>query len=117
MKNILVIAILLSVSLTFAQQVEPKFEKQGTKTEATYYYDNGIVAQNGFFNKENKLEGTWTSFDNEGNKIATGNYNSGVKVGKWFFWNKKTLTEVDYVNNSIENVSEWQNKSSLAVRD
>jgi len=117
MKYILVIAIMLTASLTFAQDVEPKFEKQGNVTEATFYHDNGLVAQKGNFNKENKLHGTWTSFDKEGNKLAIGNYNSGIKVGKWFFWNGKSLKEVDYINNNIENVNEWENKSSLALRD
>ncbi|APX99222.1 hypothetical protein CLV86_1177 [Lacinutrix venerupis] len=117
MKNILALILMFAVSFTFAQDVKPKFEKKGNQTEATFYHDNGEVAQTGFFNKDNKLEGTWTSFDAEGNKVAVGKYDNGIKVGKWFFWNKETLKEVDYLNNNIASVSEWENKSTVAIRD
>lgn len=115
MKNILTFALILMVTITFAQEVKPKFEKQGDLTEATFYHDNGTVAQTGFFDKNNKLEGTWLSYDVKGNKTAVGNYKNGVKVGKWLFWNENSLKEVDYENNKIAGFSEWENKSSLAI--
>ncbi|AEH00593.1 toxin-antitoxin system YwqK family antitoxin [Lacinutrix sp. 5H-3-7-4] len=114
MRNILTVLMLLAFTITYAQEVKPKFEKNGDQTEATFYHDNGEVAQKGLFNKNNKLQGVWTSFDAQGNKVASGTYNNGVKVGKWFFWNNETLKEVDYINNAIANVSEWQTKDRVA---
>lgn len=116
MKNIASLLILLFVTFTFAQNgVKPKFEKKGDQTKAVYYHENGQIEQEGYFNKENKLQGTWTSYDAQGNKVAIGKYENGVKVGKWLFWSNDALKEVDYVNNSIVNVSEWQNKTQIAT--
>lgn len=118
MKKLLLIALILTAGFTFAQEnTKPKFEKQGDRTEATFYHDNGEIEQQGFFNANNKLEGVWTSFDRNGNKTVVGNYKNGVKVGKWFFWNDKSLKEVDYTNNAVASVSEWKSESKIAVRD
>ncbi|WP_452220178.1 toxin-antitoxin system YwqK family antitoxin [Lacinutrix salivirga] len=118
MKKALIIVLLLSVTVMFSQnKVNPKFEKKGDKTEATFYHENGKIEQQGFFNKNNKLEGVWTSFDNTGKKTAIGNYKNGKKVGKWFFWTKNSLKEVDYNSNAITDVSEWKDESKIAVRD
>ena len=51
----------------------------------TQFHDNGEIAQQGHIHR-NKLDGVWESFDAEGNKIAVGNYENGVKAGTWFFW-------------------------------
>ena len=116
MKNIASILMLLFVAVAFAQNdIKPKFEKQGDQTKAIYYHENGQVEQEGYFNKENKLQGTWTSYDVNGEKVAIGKYDNGIKVGKWLFWSNDSLTEVDYVNNTVANVSEWQNKTRVAT--
>jgi len=116
MKKILSIALLLFATLTYAQEdIKPKYEKVGDQIKATFFHDNGEIAQQGFFNQDNKLEGTWTSFDVNGNKIAAGNYNNGIKIGKWFFWKDQTLTEVDYNNNKIASVNKWKNTSSTVA--
>ncbi len=108
--------MLLFVTVAFAQNdIKPKFENQGEQTKGIYFHDNGQIAQEGYFNKENKLEGIWTSYDVNGKKVAIGKYNNGIKVGKWLFWSNNSLKEVDYVNNTIANVSEWQNKESVAT--
>ncbi|TYB76097.1 nicotinic acid mononucleotide adenyltransferase [Bizionia gelidisalsuginis] len=119
MKKILVFALLLSVTFTSAQNetIHPKFEKQGDIILATYYHNNGEIAQKGYFNKANKLEGTWVSFNNKGTKQSIGQYTNGVKVGKWLFWKENSLREVDYNNNVIANVGEWKNKTHLAIAD
>ena len=118
MKTILSLLMLLAVTLTYAQEKnQPKFEKKGNQTEATFYHDNGKIEQHGFFNKANKLQGIWTSYDAEGNKTAVGLYDNGVKVGKWFFWSENSLKEIDYDNNAIASVSEWKDKSTIAIRD
>jgi len=107
MKKILAIALMLCVSLTFAQEDKNvKYTENGDLTEATYFYDNGVVQQEGTFNKEGKLHGIWTSYDVNGDKVTVGKYVDGKKVGKWLFWTKDDIVrEVDYSESRIVNVS------------
>ena len=116
MKKIVLILVMLSVGFTFAQnKTTPKLEKKGDLTLATYFHDNGEVQQTGTFNAQGKLQGEWTSFDSEGNKLAVATYDAGKKVGKWFFWEGNSLKEVDYTNNAIVNVNDWNRDSKTAV--
>ena len=61
-----------------------------------------------------KLDGVWTSYDVNGNKIASGNYSNGTKTGKWFFWSGSSLNEVDYSNNNIANIKTWKQDATIA---
>ncbi|WP_178987207.1 toxin-antitoxin system YwqK family antitoxin [Winogradskyella schleiferi] len=116
MKKIAIILVMLCVGFTYAQDnIQPKLEKKGDVTMATYFHDNGEVAQTGTFNAEGKLQGEWTSFDAEGNKVALGTYDAGKKVGKWFFWEDNSLKEVDYVDSKIVTVNKWDNKTTVAI--
>ena len=118
MKNfILLLALVLSMSPVLAQEKAPTYEKKGDVIEATFYHDNGLVKQHGFYTLDGKLQGVWTTFNIEGKKTAVGNYEKGNKVGKWFFWNDKVLNEVDYENNRVANVVKWTDKTKVAVRD
>lgn len=118
MKNLVLAIAFLFTAVVSAQDINnPTIEKKGDLFEATYHYEDGTIAQQGFFTKDNKLQGTWTKYDINGNKLAVGEYNKGVKVGKWLFWSADTLREVDYANNAIVNVNEWNNKKSIATRD
>ncbi|MCQ0110314.1 toxin-antitoxin system YwqK family antitoxin [Zhouia amylolytica] len=114
MKNItLTLALLFSVIL-FAQEqkIEPIFEKQDNMVKATYFHGNGEVAQTGFY-LDGKLQGEWVSYDKEGKKTAIANYDQGKKAGKWFFWSDGKLSEVDYTDNRIANVTTWSSESQL----
>ncbi len=116
MKKYILIALVFIGTTVAAQNLnQPKLETKGTLTVATYFYDNGSVQQQGAFNKNGALEGLWTRYDFEGNKLSQGNYINGIKTGKWFFWTENSLKEVDFVNSKIMNVSEWSRKSELAV--
>jgi antitoxin component YwqK of YwqJK toxin-antitoxin module len=118
MKNIFIaIAFLFTAFLSAQETNKPTIQKKGDLFEATYFYDNGDVSQKGYFNKDSKLQGVWTKFDQQGNKLAVGEYDNGVKVGKWLFWSNDTLREVDYDNNTIANVNKWELKSTIADRD
>lgn len=115
MKKILIIA-LMSFSLgAFAQDITPKFEKEGDMVKATYFHANGEVAQQGYFLNE-KLEGEWTMFNEKGDKIAMGNYVKGAKTGKWLFWEGDALREVNFDNNKIAAVTNAKQSRSL-VKD
>ncbi|MFL0353113.1 toxin-antitoxin system YwqK family antitoxin [Xanthomarina sp. GH4-25] len=118
MKRVIVFFAFLMTVGSFAQeQISPKAEKIGDKIEVTYFYENGAVKQQGFFNQSGKLHGTWTSYDINGEKLAVGNYDNGRKVGKWFFWSDDTLKEVDFVDYKIATVNEWKSDSKLAIRN
>ena len=114
-KIILVLALFMSV-VSFAQDNRELKINEGTQLiEATYFHENGVVSQTGFYTLDGKLQGEWKQYDANGKKLTSATYNKGEKVGKWFFWNDQTLKEVDYTNNAIASVSEWNNKSKVAV--
>jgi antitoxin component YwqK of YwqJK toxin-antitoxin module len=118
MKRVIMFFVFLISVVSYAQeQTNTKFEKVGDEIEVTYYYENGVVKQHGFFNENGKLQGTWTSYNIEGDKLAIGNYDNGQKVGKWFFWSDDTLKEVDFIESKIANVNEWKSSSKLAIRN
>ena len=102
---ILFMALMVSVGV-FSQRPEPAFEREGDMLKATYFHDNGEVAQKGYF-LNGKLHGEWVMFDQQGTKIATGTYDQGKKTGKWFFWKSDILNEVDYAANRIVHAKAW----------
>ncbi|QLG45118.1 toxin-antitoxin system YwqK family antitoxin [Costertonia aggregata] len=114
MKKILMMAAFFCTVTLVAQNIEPKFEKNGDMVEATYFHDNGNIAQTGYF-LNGTLNGKWKMYDAQGKKIAMGEYVNGVKTGKWFFWKGQQLTEVDYDNNAIASVVKWNNGEAVAV--
>ena len=114
MKRILIMAVLALSFSAHAQQVEPKFEKVGDKVKATYFHANGEISQQGFFQNE-KLQGEWTMFDTKGEKIAMGNYDKGVKTGKWLFWEGDSVKEVNFDNNKIASVAKLDSKESVVT--
>jgi len=83
-----------------------KLNKETNLIEVTYYHDNGVVSQTGAYTLDGKLQGEWLSYDTEGNKTVLANYDNGKKVGKWFYWTKETVKEVDYSKNAIANLKE-----------
>ncbi|RZJ68737.1 MAG: membrane-binding protein [Flavobacterium sp.] len=107
MKKYFISAAMLVSALVSAQETQPKLEAVGDLVKATYYYDNGQIAQEGFF-KDGKADGKWIAFDMNGNKKSIGEYASGEKTGKWFFWNDAVLSEVDYSNSRIASVQNWK---------
>ncbi|MBW2961921.1 toxin-antitoxin system YwqK family antitoxin [Mesonia aestuariivivens] len=117
MKKIVFMAMVILGVSVYAQEVKPNFEKKGEVIKGTYYYDNGEVKQEGTYNKEGKLHGEWIMYNAEGDKTAIGNYEKGVKTGKWFFWKKDELVEVDYANNQIADVTNWQSSNTIAVSE
>ena len=116
MKKAILLAILFISAIGFSQEKEVTFEKEGDMVKATYYYDNGNIKVQGFF-KDKKLTGTWSSFNNQGNKTKIAQYKEGKKVGKWFVWEKETLKEINYDNNVIVSVNDWKSESSLALNN
>jgi len=114
-KVLLLFAVLISM-VSFAQQeTKLEFNKNTNLINATYFHDNGMISQTGTYTLDGKLQGTWTSYNLQGEKLAVGNYDNGLKVGKWFFWSDDTLKEVDFNKSKITNVNEWKSDSKLAI--
>lgn len=117
MKTLSTLVMVFLMSFTLFAQTENnlvKKEKVGDLEKVMIYYDTGELHQVGFILKD-KLHGEWKSYDKEGNKLAKATYDHGNKVGKWFFWNDGMLSEVDYSNNKIVQVSTWDKLDTQLV--
>ncbi|HLV63990.1 nicotinic acid mononucleotide adenyltransferase [Galbibacter sp.] len=116
MRNILTTLALVFSVMLFGQQVEkkPKLEIENGMVKATYYHDNGVVAQTGTY-VDGKLHGQWKSFDEQGKAIAIANYDMGAKTGNWFFYHGDVLKEVTYENSAIASVRSWNQTNKIVV--
>lgn len=118
MRKIVVILMLVVGFVTVQAQERVKkntYIQNGDRIEAVLYFDNGEISQTGFYTKDGKLTGEWVSYNTQGKKTATAQYDNGAKVGKWFFWNGDTLTEVDYEDSRIAAVNTWKNDGTRVV--
>ena len=98
------------------ENLDTHFEDHGKVYKVVYFHKNGTIAQKGFMTKDNKLHGTWKSFDTNGKKTSIGHYENGKKVGKWLFWTEHRLTEIDYIDHQVASVHEWRKKTQVAVK-
>ena len=108
------VIMFLMATLVFGQENKPVFEQEGEFVKATYFHANGNIAQTGFY-LDGKLHGEWKMYDEEGKKIAMGQYDLGKKSGKWFFWEGEDLREVDYTDNKIASVIKWTDGESVVL--
>jgi hypothetical protein len=44
-----------------------------------------------------------------------GNYHLGARTGKWFFWEGEALKEVDFINNKMAAITQWNNKGTVVL--
>lgn len=114
---ILIVALICSAAL-FSQEVKKNvYEVENNLIKVTIYHDNGEISQTGYYTLDGKLHGNWFSYDINGKRTAVANYVNGNKTGKWFFWNDKTLKEVDYELNKVAVVNEWINTNTIASKN
>jgi len=117
-KRALIIATLVIGMISFAQQDRTlEIDKETNLTAVTYFHDNGVISQKGFYTKEGNLHGQWFSYNQDGTKIVSAKYENGQKVGKWFYWVNDKLKEVDYSNNAIASVNEWTQNGKVASNE
>lgn len=114
MRLLMTMLALIGTLAIQAQEKTPVFEKDGDLVKATYYHENGLVSQVGHY-LNGKLHGEWKMYDTKGNKLAIGQYAFGEKTGKWFFWDDKGLKEVDYMDNRVANVTQWNNGEAIVL--
>ena len=115
MKKLVVLACLVVGISIQAQGKKPEYKKTGDVFKFTSFYEDGSINEVGFY-KNKKLTGVWKKYDALGNKMALANYEEGKKVGKWFFWTKDGLKEVNYENNTIVSVQSWKEGNTLAIK-
>jgi hypothetical protein len=77
------------------------------------YYANGELAESGLI-VNNKPEGVWKKFDQEGKLIGKTKYKDGKKTGKWVIWNYdgSVLAKGRY-NSDGEKTGNWIYYSSV----
>ena len=109
MKKYMILGALLFSGFIFANH-PPKHEVAGNLVKSTYYHDNGTISQEGYY-KNGKVHGEWVSYSDKGERTAVASYNEGVKTGKWVFWNKATLNEVNYADSRVASVKIWKEEA------
>ncbi len=116
MKTLLFVAVFLVWVAGVSQNsvIKPLLQQEGALIKATYYYEDGKIAQTGFY-RDNKPHGVWKSYNPEGEQTATALYEEGAKTGKWFFREGNKLVEVDYSKNRIMRVTNWNNAQSVVL--
>jgi antitoxin component YwqK of YwqJK toxin-antitoxin module len=95
----LLFAFLITVVSFGQKERELKLNKDTNLIDVVYYHDNGVVSQTGSYTADGKLQGVWLSFNTEGKKTVSANYDNGKKVGKWIYWIDGVKKEVNYTNN------------------
>lgn len=99
------IVCLVAVSFSYAQEKAPTFEKQDDLVKATYFHDNGMIKEVGFF-KDNKLHDKWVHYDLAGKITVVANYDNGVKEGTWYIVGENSTKQVTYKANKPIKVEE-----------
>ena len=95
-KLFFVFAFLITVVYFAQQKRDLKLNKDTNLIDVVYYHDNGVVSQTGSYTTDGKLQGVWLSFNAEGKKTVSANYDNGKKVGKWIHWINGVPKEIDY---------------------
>lgn len=89
-------------------------ESEGV-TAFNHYVSDQLFEQ-GFF-KDNKRDGIWSRFDEQGNKLAEASYKNGVKQGTWAVWNNDgtMLYQIHYRNNKVLSAVQWNENGELVA--
>ncbi len=108
-----ILVIMFSVGI-YAQDVKPEFIKEGKLVKATFFHDNGSIAQKGYI-RYGKLHGEWVMYDSEGQRIALGEYVEGKRTGDWFFWKPtgEAMREVVYVHGRPVQIIVWDKRKAI----
>ncbi len=114
MKKAVLILMAFCSAYMYSQDTKPTFEKDGEMVKATYFHDNGEIAQVGYM-LNGKLHGDWIMYSAEGIKIASGKYIAGVKQGIWYFYEGDMVKEVEFVDNKIAAVRDWNASDGVTV--
>lgn len=115
MKKIVVLLFFGISTPIVAQQTERNisYQQKGDVVYFIEYHANGILAQTGQI-RDHLNDGLWSAYNDEGQKIAEGQYEKGRRVSKWFFWDEDSLVEVDFEDNKIIKAIRWDQSQIIA---
>lgn len=100
--------LLICVGNVNAQSnTQKEIKKSDNVIEMVTYYDNGQINVIGTFDKQGKLNGHWTKYNEAGDVVVQGTFTDGMKTGKWLFWDKNYLNEVTFTENKVTNYVKW----------
>ena len=115
MRHLLLILTLVLTTGSLCAQEQKIITKEDYNTfKVVYLNEDGNIMQQGFI-KNNKLHGKWSSFNKTGIKIISGQYEKGKKVGRWIFRNNGKIKEVEYSDNTIVDVVNWDTPVTLGT--
>jgi antitoxin component YwqK of YwqJK toxin-antitoxin module len=117
MKKIVLMVVVMVLSTQVYAQADSQRElvKKGDVIEAKIFHENGVISQEGQYTLDGKLQGTWISYDLNGNKTAVAKYDKGEKVGTWFFYKGDVLKEVKYTDSKVAQVTTWKEGETQIV--
>ena len=109
MKNLLsFISFIIITSFVYSQDSDNrKIVPVGDMFEVTIYYDNGSIMQHGFLSKDLNLHASWESYYMDGRKKCYATYDEGIKVGTWYYWYDNKITKVQYEDNKVIKVVDY----------
>ncbi len=115
-----ILSLLFCLQLSYAQiAAEPAItfvkQKHG-KVAVIKHYNNGQISQTGWL-KHNKPHGAWASFNDKGHVTAQAQYERGVKIGIWRFWDTdgKLFCEILYSNGTLISAKQYDNGGSVVA--
>lgn len=107
-KLLTLVSCILFTSFIYSQDDDNrKVVPVGDMFEVTIYYDNGSIMQHGFLSKDLNLHASWESYYIDGRKKCYATYNEGIKVGTWYYWYDNKITKVQYENNKVISVEDF----------
>lgn len=111
MKTLVKLIILLAVITGYSQNPKVDYKKlDNDLVQATYYFtdNDSQIEKVGFFNKEGKIHGIWTSYDKDGHEKVIAQYNNGIKEGLWTYYTEDKIKLVTYKKNKVVQFEEKQ---------
>lgn len=109
----LILALTISGGL-FAQSKPTYTQINSNTVKVTWYHDNGNIRETGFFTNDKK-DGIWISFDENGKKLSEASFNKGEKDGNWTFWNEQGAVtfHMVYDNGKRLLATQWDENGKL----
>ncbi len=90
---------------------------KGEHTQVAYYDSLGKMVKTGFY-RGDKMDKTWISFDENGERKQIAQFREGVKDGTWLVWDAEGYLryKILYVKDKVDKVYEL-NKQGLTVAE
>jgi len=128
MKNLLLIVLVfVSVSVVAQQKELRTFFDNGTVKSVyiysssenygvTNYFTNGKVMETGQF-VNGKMDGVWTSFNEQAVQTGEATYSEGVKIGDWKIFDASGAIryKITYANNRIVTATNFDQAGKLVA--